>query len=67
MLFLIWKSLLHRKLSAAAIIFSIAMGVGIVFAAVSLYQGVASGMQLSKERMGADLVLVPLGVTMEPS
>lgn len=67
MLFLIWKSLLHRKLSAAAIIFSIAMGVSIVFAAVSLYQGVASGLQLSKERMGADLVLVPLGVTMEPS
>nr|WP_320146725.1 ABC transporter permease [uncultured Anaeromusa sp.] len=67
MLFLIWKSLLHRKLSAAAIVFSIAMGVSIVFAAVSLYQGVASGMQLSKERMGADLVLVPLGVTMEPS
>jgi putative ABC transport system permease protein len=67
MIFLIWKSLLHRRLQSIAIIVSIAVGVAIVFGIAALYNGVASGMELSKQRMGADIVVVPYGVTLEPS
>lgn len=67
MMRLIWKSLLHRKLQSLAIVIVIAVGVGIVFSVAALYRGVAAGMQLSQERMGADIVVVPFGVTLEPS
>ncbi len=67
MTFLIWKSILHRKLQSLAIIFSIAIGVGIVFCVSAIYHGVASGMEISKQRMGADIVVVPGGATIEPS
>jgi len=67
MTFLIWKSLLHRKLQSFAILFSIAIGVAIVFSVSALYNGVSSGMEISKQRMGADLVIIPGGATIEPS
>jgi len=67
MTFLIWKSLLHRRLQSIAIIVSIAVGVAIVFSVGAMYNGVSSGMELSKQRMGADIVIVPYGVTLEPS
>jgi putative ABC transport system permease protein len=67
MTFLIWKSLLHRKLQSLAIIVAIAVGVAIVFSVAAIYNGVASGMEISKQRMGADIVVVPFGVTIEPS
>ncbi len=64
---LIWKSLLHRRLQSIAIIVSIAVGVAIFFSVAVMYKGVAAGMELSKQRMGADIVIVPFGVTLEPS
>ncbi|SEO85760.1 ABC transporter permease [Propionispora vibrioides] len=64
---LILKSLLHRKLQSLAIAISIAFGIAIIFAIAAIYQGVHSGMELSKQRMGADIVVIPGGVTMEPS
>jgi putative ABC transport system permease protein len=67
MIFLVWKSLIHRKLQTLAIIMSIAVGVGIVFCVTAIYAGVATGMELSKQRLGADIVVVPAGVTVEPS
>jgi putative ABC transport system permease protein len=67
MIFLIWKSLLHRKMQSLAIVLSIAVGVGIVFCVTALYAGVTAGMELSKERLGADIVIIPGGVTVEPS
>ncbi|BBB89480.1 MAG TPA: ABC transporter permease [Methylomusa anaerophila] len=67
MLFLIWKSLLHRRLQSIAIIVSIAVGAAIVFGIAAIYKGVASGLELSKQRMGADIVIVPFDVTLEPS
>lgn len=67
MTFLIWKSLLHRRLQSIVIIVSIAVGVAIVFSVGAMYNGVSSGMELSKQRMGADIVIVPYGVTLEPS
>jgi putative ABC transport system permease protein len=67
MAFLIWKSLLHRKLQSLAIIISIAVGVGIVFCVAAIHRGVSSGMELSKQRMGADIVVIPFGETLEPS
>ncbi|WP_378953661.1 ABC transporter permease [Pelosinus sp. sgz500959] len=67
MTFLIWKSLMHRKLQSFAILFSIAIGVAIVLCVSALYNGVSSGMEISKQRMGADLVIIPGGATLEPS
>lgn len=67
MTFLIWKSLLHRRLQSIAIIVSIAVGVAILFSVGAVYDGVSAGMELSKQRMGADIVIVPNGVTLEPS
>ncbi len=64
---LIWKSLQHRKLQSLAIAISVAVGVAIIFAIAAIYQGVNAGMELSKQRMGADIVVIPDGVTMEPS
>lgn len=67
MILLIWKSLLHRRLQSPAIIGSIAVGVAIVFGISAVYNGVSLGMELSKQRMGADIVIVPYGETLEPS
>lgn len=67
MTFLIWKSILHRKLPSIAIIVAIAIGVAIIFCAASVYRGVSSGIEISKQRMGADIVVVPETVTLEPS
>ncbi|MBP2625491.1 MAG: MacB-like periplasmic core domain containing protein [Firmicutes bacterium] len=67
MTFLIWKSLLHRKLQSFAILFSIAIGVAIILCISALYNGVSSGMEISKQRMGADIVIIPGGATIEPS
>jgi len=67
MTFLIWKSLLHRKLQSFAILFSIAIGVAIVLSVSAVYNGVSSGMEISKQRMGADIVIIPGGATIEPS
>jgi putative ABC transport system permease protein len=67
MTFLIWKSLLHRKLQSITIIVSIAVGVAIVFSIGAMYNGISRGMDLSRQRMGADIVIVPYGVTLEPS
>lgn len=67
MTFLIWKSILHRRLPSLAIIIAIAIGVAIVFCAAAVYRGVASGIAISQQRMGADIVVVPNHVTLEPS
>lgn len=67
MILLIWRSLLHRRLQSLAIIGSIAVGVAIVFGISAVYNGVSLGMELSKQRMGADIVIVPYGETLEPS
>jgi len=67
MTFLIWKSLLHRKLQTLSIVIAIAIGVAVIFCITALYQGVHSGMEISKQRMGADIVIIPGGLTMEPS
>ncbi len=67
MRFLIWKSLLHRKLQSLAMIISIAIAVAILFSVTALYQGVALGMELSKQRMGEDIVVIHFGATLEPS
>ncbi len=67
MTFLIWESLWHRKLQNLAIIASIAVGVAISFCITAVYQGVKAGMEISKQRMGADIVIIPGGATIEPS
>ncbi|HMM21380.1 MAG TPA: ABC transporter permease [Selenomonadales bacterium] len=67
MIALIWKSLCHRKLQNAALIFSIAAGVAILFCMTAIYYGVDKGMELSRQRMGADLVVIYGGARLDPS
>lgn len=68
MIALIWKSLLHRKLQNLAIVLAIAVSVAILFSIGGIYYGVDAGLELSKQRMGADIVLIPFGVRwLEPS
>jgi putative ABC transport system permease protein len=67
MIALIWKNLLHRKLQNLALILSIAISVAILFSICSIYSGVDAGLELSKQRMGADIVIIPFGVRMDPS
>lgn len=67
MTFLVWKSILHRKLPSLAIVVTIAIGVAIIFCAANIYRGVSSGIEIAKQRLGADIVVVPDTVTLEPS
>lgn len=67
MAFLIWKSLLHRKLQTLSVVLAIAVSVAIIFCTTALYKGVHSGLELSRQRMGADIVIIPGGLTIEPS
>lgn len=65
---IIWKSLMHRKLQNLAIILSIAVSVAILFSIAGIYTGVDAGLERSKQRMGADIVIIPFGVKwLEPS
>lgn len=65
---LIWKNLLHRKLQNLAIVLTIAISVAILFSIGGIYYGVDAGLELSKQRMGADIVVIPAGVKWtEPS
>lgn len=67
MTLLVWKSILHRKLQSLALVIAIAIGVAIIFCVVTVYQGVSSGIEISKQRLGADIVIVPESVKLEPS
>ncbi|WP_371371116.1 ABC transporter permease [Sporomusa aerivorans] len=67
MLALIWKSVCHRKLQNAALVFSVAAGVAILFCMAAIYHGVDRGMELSRQRMGADLVVIYGGARLDPS
>lgn len=65
---IIWKSLIHRKLQNLAIILSIAVSVAILFSIGGIYTGVDAGLERSKQRMGADIVVIPFGIKwLEPS
>lgn len=67
MISLVWKSILHRKLQCLALVVAIALGVAIIFGVVTIYLGVSSGIEISKQRLGADIVIVPESVKLEPS
>lgn len=64
---LVWRSLVHRWLQNSVLVLTSALGLAVILAIVLLYQGVTQGLELSKERMGADIVVVPASVTTEPS
>ncbi|MCW2277695.1 ABC transporter permease [Heliophilum fasciatum] len=63
---IIWKSINHRKVASLIMLFTMAVGVAIVITVSLLYRGVSVGLETSKERLGADLVVVPGDVSMEP-
>lgn len=56
---LIFHSLRMRKIQTASIFISIALSVALVFVLALVYGGVTRGMELSSERNGADLLVVP--------
>ena len=59
MLSLIWHSVTRRKILALSTVISIAVTVGILFALYLLDVGVSTGLETEKNRMGADIMVLP--------
>ena len=58
----LWRGLRHRRWQAAALAVSLALSVALLVATVVLAEGVKSGLEISAQRLGADLVLIPRAV-----
>lgn len=57
---LILKNMRKKKIQTFAVLFSVTVSVAVLFALALVHDGVAGGIALSKERLGADLVMVPV-------
>ncbi|MBC9784373.1 ABC transporter permease [Heliobacterium chlorum] len=66
MLYLVWQSLNRRPFQCVAALLGIAVGVAILMTVFLLYQGVEEGTRVGKSRMGADLLVLPANVDVEP-
>ena len=66
MLKLIFKSLWHHRIQNAAVMFSIAIGVCLAFSVLLIQDGVSQGMEIAKQRLGADVLVVPGDASIEP-
>ncbi|WP_199884052.1 ABC transporter permease [Anaerosinus massiliensis] len=66
MMHLILKSLWHRRVQNIALLCSIAVGICMVFSVALVQYGVSEGMEKAKQRLGADLLVVPDSATIEP-
>lgn len=62
MLKLILQNLEKRKIQSVSTFLAVLISVAVLFALFLLYNGVSSGIETSRERMGADIVVVPRGV-----
>lgn len=58
----LWRGLRHRRWQAAALVTSLALSVSLLVATIVLTAGVTSGLEISAQRLGADLVLIPRSV-----
>ncbi|MCE5284409.1 MAG: FtsX-like permease family protein [Pelosinus sp.] len=66
MIELIIKSLWHRRVQNIALLLSVAVGICLVFSVVLVQCGVSDGLIKAKERLGADILVVPSGAAVEP-
>ena len=58
----LWRGLRHRRWQVVALAVSLALSVALLVATVVLTEGVKSGLEISAQRLGADLVLIPRAV-----
>lgn len=66
MIRLIWKSARHHWGLQLVTVFIILVSVSLIFSTWLLQQGLKNGLEKEQERLGADLLVVPNGVTVEP-
>ena len=59
MLNLIYNSIQKRKLQSAALLFSTAVCISVLFALVIIYRGVSAGINTAEQRLGADVMVIP--------
>jgi len=66
MLRLIANSLLRRRWQSLATILGVALGAGLLLAVFLLYHGFEQGLERGRQRLGADLLVVPANATVDP-
>jgi len=66
MLRLIFHSLGRRRWQSLAALAGVALGVGLLLAVWLLYRGLSGGLERGRQRLGADLLIVPAGTTVDP-
>ncbi len=66
MIRLILAGLLRRRWQSTATILAVGLGVGLLFAAVLLQRGLQQGLELGRQRLGADLLVVPATAIVDP-
>jgi putative ABC transport system permease protein len=66
MLRLILHSLARRRWQSLATILGVALGAGLLLAVVLLYRGFEQGLEQGRQRLGADLLVVPGNATVDP-
>jgi len=66
MLRLISAGLLRRRWQSVATVLAVGLGVGLLFAAILLQRGLKQGLELSRQRLGADLLVVPARASVDP-
>jgi putative ABC transport system permease protein len=66
MLRLILQSLLRRRWQSLATIVGVALGAALLLAVFLLYRGFDQGLERGRQRLGADLLVVPSNATVDP-
>lgn len=63
---LIFQSLLRRRWQSLATIIGVALGAALLLAVFLLYRGFDQGLERGRQRLGADLLVVPSNATVDP-
>ena len=66
MVILILKALRYRSWQTSGIIFLVSLAVAAIFAVTLLNQGMKNGSEQAKDRLGADLLVIPAGAQVAP-
>ena len=66
MIRLIANSLLRRRWQSLATLLGVALGAGLLLAVFLLYHGFEQGLERGRQRLGADLLVVPANATVDP-
>jgi putative ABC transport system permease protein len=65
-----WRLILHgiwrRRWQSLTVMVGVALGAGVLFAAFLLYYGLKQGLALGRQRLGADLLVVPADAVVDP-